>query len=161
MFKSLIILLFSSVILLFCQNVNALNNNLNRADKNSQDLNQNQNSQGQIQLKEGNDKKYEFFLVKFDRLAVMDSPSSSANILGTLAKGDTVKSIGFTTTRDRYHLVAKLIKFQYKEKVGYVNSLYLKKIYQYSSVGEKPDVVSIYASIIFISGVMFLGLLAN
>ena len=161
MLRSLMFFLFTALIFLFSQNVNARNNNGKRVYKNSDEISDSQITTNQVQLKESNDKKYKFFLVKFDRLAVMDSPSSQANIIGTLAKGDTVKSIGFTTATDKYDLIAKLIKFQYNDQVGYVNSLYLKKIYQYSSKGEKPDEISIYAGIIFISSVMFLGLLAK
>jgi len=157
MFKLLVSYFFCIIFLLFSQNINARNNHIERATENSN----NQNSTNQVQLKEGNERKHDFYLVKYEKLAIMNSPSSQASVIGTLAKGDTVKSIGFTTSSDKFHLITKLIKFEYKDQVGYVNSLYLKKIYQYSSVGEKPDVVSIYAGIIFIAGVMFLGLLAK
>ena len=145
------------IFLLFSININARNNKIDNATEN----NHIQISNNEVQLKEGNNKKYEFYLVKYEKLAIMDSPSSQANVIGTLAKGDTIKSFGFTTSSDKFHLITKLVKFEYKDQVGYVNSLYLRKIYQYSSVGEKPDQISIYAGLLFITSVMFLGLLAN
>jgi hypothetical protein len=107
------------------------------------------------------EKGFEYYLVRFDKLEVMNSPSSYASIIGTLAKGDTVKSIGFTTSTDKYNLVSKLVKFIYQNQVGYVKSKYLKRIVRYSTNGEKPDKISIYAGVILVASVIFLGIYAQ
>ena len=108
-----------------------------------------------------NDKKIDYYLVKSNNLIVKDSPSSNAYVLGTLTKGDTIRSIGFTTTTDKFELVSKLIKFNYKGQVGYVNSNFLLKIMENSAATNKNDAFSIYAGLVFLSSVMFLGLLAH
>ena len=108
-----------------------------------------------------NEKKIEYYLVKSKNLIVTDSPSSNAYVLGTLTKGDTIRSIGFTTTTDKFELVSKLIKFNYKGQVGYVNSNFLLKIMDNSAATNKNDAFSIYAGLVFLSSVMFLGLLAH
>lgn len=144
------------LIFLFVSSQNIVaDDTIKKNNSNSQHKNQS------LQTDNNDEKDIEYYLVKFDKLQVMDSPSSFANVLGTLAKGDTVKSIGFTISTNQYDSVSKLVKFNYRDKVGYVNSLYLQKVIDSTKVAKKPDAISIYAGIIFVSTVMFLGLLSN
>lgn len=108
---------------------------------------------------DGNSKDGEVYLVKSKKLMVTESPYSNARVLGTLAEGDTVKSIGFTTITDKFDLITKLVKINYKGQVGYVNSNYLNRIYNYHPKMENPDEVSIYSGLLFIAIIMFLGFL--
>jgi len=162
MAKKVIKFLFISFLsLIICINANAENYSGKKTNKYVPQIAEEPQSRKQEETKQQNKKDQELFLVKSDKLEIKDSPFSNASVIGVLAKGDTVRSVGFTTSTDKFNLITKLIKLKYNDEIGYVDSTFLNKIDPEKKGGIKLDPVSVYAGLIFMSSVILLGLLAQ